>query len=64
MLVLTRKADEIITIQNPADPDHPIEITVVEVKGSGEVRLGITAPRSTVVDRREIWDQKQAEKSA
>lgn len=62
MLVLTRKTDEVITIQNPDDPAHPIEITVVEIKGNAEVRLGITAPRSTVVDRREIWDQKQAKK--
>ena len=62
LLVLTRKTDEVITIQNPDDPTRPIEITVVEIKGNAEVRLGITAPRSTVVDRREVWELKQAEK--
>ena len=63
MLVLTRKTDEVIMIQNPADPAHPIQVTVVEIKGTGEVRLGITAPRSTVVDRREVWESKQQEKN-
>ena len=58
MLVLTRRSDRDeeseITIG-----DHII-VRVIEIRGD-QVRLGITAPRSTIVDRREIWDEKQGE---
>ena len=58
MLVLTRKPDagddSIIRVGDD------IEITVVEVRGD-QVRIGIKAPREMVVDRREIWQQKQEE---
>jgi carbon storage regulator len=46
-LVLTRRKGEVITIG--AD----IRVTVLSVSG-GQVRLGIEAPRSVVVDREEI----------
>jgi len=48
MLVLTRGRDESIVIGDG------IEITVVEIKGD-KVRLGITAPASVPVHRKEIW---------
>ena len=49
MLVLTRCKDESIMI------GEKIEVTIVAVRGSN-VRLGITAPRSTPVHRREIYE--------
>ena len=49
MLVLSRKKDEIIRI------GENIEVMVVEVRGD-KVRLGITAPKSVAVHRREVFD--------
>ena len=51
MLVLTRKLNQSIMIGE-------IEVTRVEVHGDS-VRLGIAAPRGVVVDRKEIWLEKQ-----
>ncbi len=49
MLVLTRKADESITIgQN-------ITVTVLEIRGN-QVRLGIKAPKDTPVNRTEVYE--------
>lgn len=47
MLILTRRAGETIKI------GENIEVTVMAVNGS-QVRIGITAPKSTRVDREEI----------
>ena len=59
MLVLTRRVnagdDSVICIGGD------IEITLVEVKGD-QVRLGVQAPRSVIVDRTEIWEQKRRER--
>ncbi len=54
MLVLTRKIDQSIKIGDD------IEITVIEVRGD-QVRLGVTAPRTVTVHRREVWEQVQEE---
>lgn len=54
MLILARKVGQQIVIAND------IEITVVEVRGD-QVRLGITAPRSIPVHRRELLEQVTAE---
>ncbi len=51
MLVLTRKLNQFIMVGE-------IEVTVVEVHGDS-IRLGIAAPRGVVVDRKEIWLEKQ-----
>ena len=51
MLVLTRKLSQSIMVGE-------IEVTVVEVHGDS-IRLGIAAPRGVVVDRKEIWLEKQ-----
>ena len=56
MLVLSRQKDESIVIGDD------IEITIVDVRGD-KVRLGITAPRSVPVHRREIYEAIQREKS-
>lgn len=52
MLALSRKKDEAIIINNN------IEITIIEVKGD-QVRLGITAPKSVPVYRKEVYLQIQ-----
>ena len=52
MLALSRKKDESIIINNN------IEITVIEVKGD-QVKIGITAPKSVPVYRKEVYDQIQ-----
>jgi carbon storage regulator len=52
MLVLTRKIGEEIII------DEAICVTIVDIR-ENQVRLGITAPRETTVDRREIHDRRR-----
>jgi len=56
MLVLSRQKDESIMIGDN------VEITIVDVRGD-KVRLGITAPKSIPVHRREVYDAIQREKS-
>jgi carbon storage regulator len=57
MLVLTRKVGEEIVINGDT------RLTVVAIRGD-RVRLGITAPRQTVVDRREIHELRIAQRRA
>jgi carbon storage regulator len=57
MLVLTRKPDQSIIIGSD------IEITVLEVRGE-QVRLGIRAPRSVAVHRKEVFEQINSESGA
>lgn len=54
MLVLTRKVNQSIIIGDD------IEVVVLEVRGE-QVRLGIKAPRTVTVHRREIYDAIQRE---
>mgnify|MGYP000219010745 FL=1 len=54
MLALSRKKNEAIVINND------IEITVLEVKGD-QVKIGISAPKSVPVYRKEIYAQIQEE---
>jgi carbon storage regulator len=51
MLVLTRRVGEEIVI------DGDIRVTVLSVKGD-KVRIGISAPASVTVDRKEIHDRR------
>ena len=55
MLVLSRQKDESIVIGDD------VEVTIVDVRGD-KVRLGITAPKSISVHRREVYDAIQREK--
>jgi carbon storage regulator len=48
MLILTRRADEVIRVGDD------IRIKVLGFKG-GQIRLGIDAPRGIPVHREEIW---------
>ena len=57
MLVLSRQKDESIIIGDD------VEITIVDVRGD-KVRLGITAPKSVSVHRKEIYETIQREKAA
>ena len=52
MLVLTRRKGESIVI----DAGDGIEITVIEA-GNGSVRLGIEAPKSVDIWRKEVLQQ-------
>ena len=56
MLVLSRQRDDSIIIGDD------IEITIVDVRGD-KVRLGINAPRSISVHRKEIYEAIQREKA-
>ena len=52
MLVLSRKKNETIVINDN------ITVTVVEIRGD-KVRLGIEAPKSVSVHRREVYEAIQ-----
>ena len=52
MLALSRKKNESIVINND------IEITVLDIKGD-QVKLGISAPKSVPVYRKEVYLQIQ-----
>lgn len=54
MLVLTRKEDQTIVINDT------IEVTVLDIQGD-QVRIGINAPRSVSVHRKEIYLEIQQE---
>lgn len=52
MLALTRKVNESIVIGNE------VEISILEIKGD-QVKLGISAPKSVPIYRKEIYLQIQ-----
>lgn len=52
MLALTRKSGESIVINND------VEITVLDINGD-QVKIGITAPKSVPVYRKEVYIQIQ-----
>lgn len=52
MLALSRKANESIMLGND------IEITVLDIKGD-QVKIGISAPKSVPIYRKEIYKQIQ-----
>ena len=57
MLVLSRQRDETIMIGDD------IEVTVVDIRGD-KVRLGINAPKSISVHRKEVYDAIRKENRA
>jgi len=57
MLVLSRQRDETIMIGDD------IEITVVDIRGD-KVRLGITAPTTIPVHRKEVYEAIKRENMA
>ncbi len=56
MLVLSRCRDESIMI------GEDIEIMLIDIR-RGKVRLGITAPKSVPIHRREVYEAIQREKN-
>lgn len=50
MLVLTRKKGQAIII------GHDIEISIIDVQGD-QVRIGINAPKSVTIHRKEIYEE-------
>ncbi|MBL8060434.1 MAG: carbon storage regulator CsrA [Chthonomonas sp.] len=57
MLVLTRKVNQSIIVGDD------VEIVVLEVRGE-QVRIGIRAPKTVGVHRKEIYDQIKDENIA
>jgi len=57
MLVLSRQKDQTIIIGDD------VEVTIVDIRGD-KVRLGINAPRSVTVHRKEVYDAVQREHNA
>ena len=55
MLVLSRKREQSIMIGDE------IEVIVVDIRGD-RVRLGITAPKTVPVDRREVYEAKKRDR--
>lgn len=57
MLILTRRVGETLMVGDN------VEVCVLAVKGN-QVRVGVDAPKSVSVHRKEIFDKIQAEKKA
>lgn len=53
MLVLSRQRDESIVI---GTGDDMVVVTIVDIRGE-KVRLGISAPPTIPVHRKEIWEK-------
>ncbi|MGI6084076.1 MAG: carbon storage regulator CsrA [Acetivibrionales bacterium] len=54
MLVLTRKKGQSLMI------GHDIEVSIIDIQGD-QVRIGIDAPRSVTIHRKEIYDEIKKE---
>lgn len=55
MLILTRRPQEVIVIGDD------VQVTILEVRGN-QVRIGIDAPYTTPVHRKEVAERIRAEK--
>tara|TARA_B100002003_G_scaffold189273_2_gene178056 strand:+ start:8014 stop:8202 length:189 start_codon:yes stop_codon:yes gene_type:complete len=60
MLILTRRTGETIVIETPSG--EVVEVTVLGNSGP-QIRMGVTAPKHTSIDREEIYKRKKAEVS-
>lgn len=54
MLVLTRKKGQSLMI------GHDIEISIIDIQGD-QVRIGIDAPKSVTIHRKEIYEEIRKE---
>lgn len=57
MLILSRKKDETIIV------DDKIEISIVDIKGD-QVKIGINAPRTVKIYRKEVYLEIERENAA
>ena len=57
MLILTRRIGEVIVINDD------IEVTILGVKGQ-QIRVGVEAPRSVTVNRKEVQERIEAGEDA
>ena len=55
MLILTRKANETLTVGDD------VTVTILGVKGN-QVRIGVNAPKEISVHREEVYNRIKAEK--
>jgi carbon storage regulator len=55
MLILTRKANETLTVGDD------VTVTILGVKGN-QVRIGVNAPKEIPVHREEVYNRIKAEK--
>ena len=60
MLILTRKAQEVVIVGGPETSEPLLTITVLDIVG-GKVRLGFQADTSVLVHRWEVWQRIHAE---
>jgi carbon storage regulator len=58
MLILSRKLNEKIMIGDD------ISVSIIEIRGGDQVRLGVDAPRAVKVYRQEVFDAIKAENQA
>lgn len=54
MLVLTRKKGQAIII------GHDIELSIIDIQGD-QVRIGINAPKSVTIHRKEVYEEIRRE---
>ena len=59
MLVFGRRIGQETVVRDPASGEE-IVILVVDIRSSGEVRLGIKAPKHLTIHRREIQNEVDA----
>ena len=59
MLVLSRKSREAVAIGGRDGREHPIKVTVLEIRGA-IVKLGFEADTAVAVHRWEVWERIQA----
>ena len=60
MLILTRRTGETIVIETPSGE----AAGVTDLGNNGpQIRMGVTAPKHTSIDREEIYKRKKAEAS-
>lgn len=59
MLGLTRSVNESIIITTPEG--HIVRVCIAEIRGR-QVRIGVDAPRSILIDREEVFLSKAAAK--
>jgi len=65
MLILTRRPGEALVCRTPDTfdetgkrvPGTEIWITILGTRGPNQVRIGVTAPRATKIDREEIAER-------